>query len=486
MQWNLRMAAAERGIWKSTELRRLLAEAGLEISAGKMSALWTGTPTTIRLDDLDVICAVLGLRAVQAVDPRTRPRSPPSAPPRRQPTGTGDEPGHGRPAPLVATAARPQPDPTAVVSRRHGKNKPSPASSATSARSLDQPTGRLLLPVPARRSLPAAAVPALRAGMDGTGTADRLRGRVLLPRPVHPLPHRRPATRRRCRDCLAWGVIRKHKWLCWRCHSWRARFPRGTCRICSRGDLPVNPDHACGLCDRQMVITPRRHPRRSQRRRAADSTSPTALAAHPDPLGRVRQLDKPNPQQPSTQLPAEPTVSSAVEFYPVDADPADPVRRAPRPDLAQAAGCSTPTGCPTRPTRAWRPSSRPPSSTTPAATAGPTRRSTAPNGRCGSCSSSKTAPAPCCWPATPSALRTIGLTATPVIDVATAAGVMLDDRGPTIHAWFDTTIADLPVRCRPSCVPGSASCSTAPPPPRGASPAATTSPATTCAARCPP
>lgn len=59
MRWNLRMKAAERGIWKSTELRRRLAEAGLEISAGKMSALWTSTPTTIRLDDLDVICAVL-------------------------------------------------------------------------------------------------------------------------------------------------------------------------------------------------------------------------------------------------------------------------------------------------------------------------------------------------------------------------------------------------------------------------------------------
>jgi DNA-binding Xre family transcriptional regulator len=59
VRWNLRMKAAERGIWKSTELRRLLAEAGLEISAGKMSALWTGTPTTIRLDDLDVICVVL-------------------------------------------------------------------------------------------------------------------------------------------------------------------------------------------------------------------------------------------------------------------------------------------------------------------------------------------------------------------------------------------------------------------------------------------
>jgi putative transcriptional regulator len=59
VRWNLRMKAAEQGIWKSTELRRLLAEAGLEISAGKMSALWTGTPTTIRLDDLDVLCAVL-------------------------------------------------------------------------------------------------------------------------------------------------------------------------------------------------------------------------------------------------------------------------------------------------------------------------------------------------------------------------------------------------------------------------------------------
>jgi DNA-binding Xre family transcriptional regulator len=59
MQWNLRMKAAERGIWKSVELRRLLADAGLDISAGKMSMLWTTTPTTIRLDDLDVICTVL-------------------------------------------------------------------------------------------------------------------------------------------------------------------------------------------------------------------------------------------------------------------------------------------------------------------------------------------------------------------------------------------------------------------------------------------
>ncbi|NUT07680.1 MAG: helix-turn-helix transcriptional regulator [Hamadaea sp.] len=59
MRWNLRMRAAQQGIWKSTEMRRRLADAGLEISSGKMSALWTGMPTTIRLDDLEVICVVL-------------------------------------------------------------------------------------------------------------------------------------------------------------------------------------------------------------------------------------------------------------------------------------------------------------------------------------------------------------------------------------------------------------------------------------------
>lgn len=59
MRWNMRMKAAERGIWKSTELRRQFADAGLVISAGKMSGLWAGTPTTMRLEDLDVICAVL-------------------------------------------------------------------------------------------------------------------------------------------------------------------------------------------------------------------------------------------------------------------------------------------------------------------------------------------------------------------------------------------------------------------------------------------
>ncbi len=59
MKWQLRLRAAERGIWKSAQLRRMLAEAGLEISAGKMSSWWAGSPPTMRLAELDVLCAVL-------------------------------------------------------------------------------------------------------------------------------------------------------------------------------------------------------------------------------------------------------------------------------------------------------------------------------------------------------------------------------------------------------------------------------------------
>jgi DNA-binding Xre family transcriptional regulator len=60
MRWNLRLAAANRGIWKASELRRKLAEHGLVISAGKMSGLWSGSPASVKLDELDIICAVLG------------------------------------------------------------------------------------------------------------------------------------------------------------------------------------------------------------------------------------------------------------------------------------------------------------------------------------------------------------------------------------------------------------------------------------------
>ncbi|GIH97781.1 helix-turn-helix domain-containing protein [Planobispora siamensis] len=70
MKWNLRLAAANRGIWKASELQRMLAEHGMTISAGKMSGLWSGTPASIKLDDLNVICAVLGCGVEELLIPQ--------------------------------------------------------------------------------------------------------------------------------------------------------------------------------------------------------------------------------------------------------------------------------------------------------------------------------------------------------------------------------------------------------------------------------
>jgi putative transcriptional regulator len=82
MQWNLRMVAAQRGIWRASDLRRRLAEAGLEISGGKMSYLWSGRPISVRLDDLEVICQVLDCDpgALLLRDPATaaKPERPPA------------------------------------------------------------------------------------------------------------------------------------------------------------------------------------------------------------------------------------------------------------------------------------------------------------------------------------------------------------------------------------------------------------------------
>ena len=81
MKWNLRLAAAHRGIWKASELQRQLAERGLVISAGKMSGLWSGQPASIKLVDLDVICAVLGCGVEELLlpEPETVPQPEPAS-----------------------------------------------------------------------------------------------------------------------------------------------------------------------------------------------------------------------------------------------------------------------------------------------------------------------------------------------------------------------------------------------------------------------
>lgn len=70
--WNLRLAAARRGIWKATDLRSMLAMNGLVISVGKMSALWSGDPVSIKLADLDIICRTLDCGVGELLVPHVR------------------------------------------------------------------------------------------------------------------------------------------------------------------------------------------------------------------------------------------------------------------------------------------------------------------------------------------------------------------------------------------------------------------------------
>ena len=93
MKWNLRLAAASRGIWKASELQNMLAGRGLVISAGKMSGLWSGNPNAVKLADLDVICAVLGCEIGELLVPEpvtdARPADGSQPKPCCMPPGTG-------------------------------------------------------------------------------------------------------------------------------------------------------------------------------------------------------------------------------------------------------------------------------------------------------------------------------------------------------------------------------------------------------------
>jgi len=93
MKWNLRLAAAQRDVWKASELQRMLAERGLVISGGKMSALWSGQPVSLKLDDLDVICAVLGCEISDLLIPEPGKVPPPQQSQTTTQRATGTDPG---------------------------------------------------------------------------------------------------------------------------------------------------------------------------------------------------------------------------------------------------------------------------------------------------------------------------------------------------------------------------------------------------------
>lgn len=65
----------------------------------------------------------------------------------------------------------------------------------------------------------------------------------------HPRAPQQPGS---CRDCYAWGVVRKHKWLCWGCRTWRVKNSIGRCVSCDR-EVAVDDQGACRLCWRHAA-----------------------------------------------------------------------------------------------------------------------------------------------------------------------------------------------------------------------------------------
>ena len=75
MKWNLRWAAAKRDIWRPSDLLRAFEEAGFTPSLSKVAALWSGKPISVRLDDLDKICAALGCTVADLLEAEPLPAS---------------------------------------------------------------------------------------------------------------------------------------------------------------------------------------------------------------------------------------------------------------------------------------------------------------------------------------------------------------------------------------------------------------------------
>ena len=248
-----------------------------------------------------------------------------------------------------------------------------------------------------------------------------------------------------CRDCHAWGVIRKYKWLCWRCHSWRARLPKGVCRICHRTDLAVNPGDVCNLCDRQATIAlgvtvDEANTGRQQLYFANMPWQPTRIR-----WSNVRRVDKPSPRNLHHDRANSLRV---IEFYPVEQTQLALFEMPRNLTRVQAYGLSATERLPEAPHEQM-------AAFLHAAVLDHAHRHGWPKSTIHRTQHSmrvlqlmQDTPGAMLLASDAIRLQEIGMTAIPVIDVATAAGVMLDDRQPAIHAYFDTTTAGLPEQMR--------------------------------------
>ena len=101
----------------------MLAEAGLTISAGKMSGLWSGRPASIKLSELDVICAVVGCGVEELLIPEPGKIARAAGEEQRQQAAAPRRPGGPLSRPGAVTGARCRP-PEAGRSRNPARDCP--------------------------------------------------------------------------------------------------------------------------------------------------------------------------------------------------------------------------------------------------------------------------------------------------------------------------------------------------------------------------
>ncbi|MGH3180478.1 MAG: helix-turn-helix domain-containing protein [Streptosporangiaceae bacterium] len=100
MKWNLRWAAARRDIWRPSDLLKAFEEVGFNPSLSKVAALWSGKPISIRLDDLDKMCAALGCTVADLLEAEPLAAADGGQERDRRAAGAGDEAaGSSRPVP---------------------------------------------------------------------------------------------------------------------------------------------------------------------------------------------------------------------------------------------------------------------------------------------------------------------------------------------------------------------------------------------------
>jgi DNA-binding Xre family transcriptional regulator len=104
VKWNLRWAAAKRDIWRPSDLLTAFHEVGFTPSLSKVAALWSGKPISVRLDDLDKMCAALGCAIADLLE--AEPVVAGEQEQEQRAAGAGEASGLVRPAPRRGGARR--------------------------------------------------------------------------------------------------------------------------------------------------------------------------------------------------------------------------------------------------------------------------------------------------------------------------------------------------------------------------------------------